>query len=123
MIKRYVGYVVGLVIASIIIYFDAGIKQAVMSGGILLVSLIFWGLLSIMRKQKENNKVDEYIKLKIDRFVSRTFMFSIILLLVILLISNFFHLYAIRMDILVFYVVATIFIAFTGAGHIIKKSQ
>jgi hypothetical protein len=78
MIKRYVGYVVGLVIASIIIYFDAGIKQAVMSGGILLVSLIFWGLLSIMRKQKENNKVDEYIKLKIDRFVSRTFMFSII---------------------------------------------
>ncbi|KYD18769.1 hypothetical protein B4119_4018 [Parageobacillus caldoxylosilyticus] len=76
-----------------------------------------------MRKQKENNKVDEYIKLKIDRFVSRTFMFSIILLLVILLISNFFHLYAIRMDILVFYVVATIFIAFTGAGHIIKKSQ
>ncbi len=123
MIKRYVGYVVGLVIASIIIYFDAGIKQAVMSGGILLVSLIFWGLLSIMRKQKENNKVDEYIKLKIDRFVSRTFMFSIILLLVILLISNFFHLYAIRMDILVFYVVATIFIAFTGAGNIIKKSQ
>ncbi|MED3777967.1 hypothetical protein AB4J90_05600 [Geobacillus thermodenitrificans] len=123
MIKRYVGYVVGLVIASIIIYFDAGIKQAVMSGGILLVSLIFWWLLSIMRKQKENNKVDEYIKLKIDRFVSRTFMFSIILLLVILLISNFFHLYAIRMDILVFYVVATIFIAFTGAGNIIKKSQ
>lgn len=123
MIKRYVGYVVGLVIASIIIYFDAGIKQAVMSGGILLVSLIFWWLLSIVRKQKENNKVDEYIKLKIDRFVSRTFMFSIILLLVILLISNFFHLYAIRMDILVFYVVATIFIAFTGAGHIIKKSQ
>jgi len=48
---------------------------------------------------------------------------AIILLLVILLISNFFHLYAIRMDILVFYVVATIFIAFTGAGHIIKKSQ
>lgn len=123
MIKRYVGYVIGLVIASIIIYFDAGIKQAVMSGGILLVSLIFWWLLSIMRKQKENNKVDEYIKLKIDRFVSRTFMFSIILLLVILLISNFFHLYAIRMDILVFYVVATIFIAFTGAGNIIKKSQ
>ncbi|WP_235605629.1 hypothetical protein, partial [Saccharococcus caldoxylosilyticus] len=80
-------------------------------------------LLSITRKQKENNKVDEYIKLKIDRFVSRTFMFSIILLLVILLISNFFHLYAIRMDILVFYVVATIFIAFTGAGNIIKKSQ
>ncbi|WP_042412487.1 hypothetical protein, partial [Saccharococcus caldoxylosilyticus] len=79
MIKRYVGYVIGLVIASIIIYFDAGIKQAVMSGGILLVSLIFWWLLSITRKQKENNKVDEYIKLKIDRFVSRTFMFSIIL--------------------------------------------
>jgi hypothetical protein len=76
-----------------------------------------------VRKQKENNKVDEYIKFKIDRFVSRTFMFSIILLLVILLISNFFYLYAIRVDILVFYVVATIFIAFTGAGNIIKKSQ
>ncbi|WMV77187.1 hypothetical protein [Geobacillus thermodenitrificans] len=66
MIKRYVGYVVGLVIASIIIYFDAGIKQAVMSGGILLVSLIFWGLLSIMRKQKENNKVTSVDYPKLD---------------------------------------------------------
>ncbi|SFA56028.1 hypothetical protein SAMN05192569_106810 [Parageobacillus thermantarcticus] len=123
MFKRYAGYVVGLVIASIIIYLDAGIKQAVMSGGILLVSFIFWRLLSIIRKQKENHKVDEYIKWKIDRFVSRTFMFSITLLLVILLISNFFHLHAIRMDVLLFYVVATIFIAFTGAGNIIKKNQ
>lgn len=123
MFKRYAGYVVGLVIASIIIYLDAGIKQAVMSGGILLISFIFWWLLSIIRKQKENHKVDEYIKWKIDRFVSRTFMFSITLLLVILLISNFFHLHAIPMDVLLFYVVATIFIAFTGAGNIIKKNQ
>lgn len=123
MFKRYAGYVVGLVIASIIIYLDAGIKQAVMSGGILLISFIFWWLLSIIRKQKENHKVDEYIKWKIDCFVSRTFMFSITLLLVILLISNFFHLHTIRMDVLLFYVVATIFIAFTGAGNIIKKNQ
>ncbi|OAT74113.1 hypothetical protein [Parageobacillus thermoglucosidasius] len=123
MFKRYAGYVVGLVIASIIIYLDAGIKQAVMSGGILLISFIFWRLLSIIRKQKENHKADEYIKWKIDYFVSRTFMFSITLLLVILLISNFFHLHTIRMDVLLFYVVATIFIAFTGAGNIIKKNQ